>query len=185
MFTAIIRNARLTNDNSNRRLDNKLNIFEGITHNWFFIGINIIMIGGQILIIFIGSAAFQITRLNGMEWGLSVGLGAISIPWGILIRKFPDRWVAAPLPWFIRKRWAPETITQAKLEAHVRDTAEVGEHARPPLRSLSTLRGDRVRKNLRTGRGLRDYMHDQKVKAKVAVRKASVAAGVHGSPGDD
>lgn len=140
------------------------------------------MIGGQVLIIFVGGAAFEITRLSGKEWGLSVGLGAISIPWGILIRKFPDRWVAAALPWFIRKRWAPETITPDKLEAHRRNTMGVGEDVRPPLRSLSTLRGDRVRKNLRTGRGFREYMHDQKVKAKVAVRKASVAAGVHGSP---
>ncbi|ROW04736.1 hypothetical protein VMCG_04813 [Cytospora schulzeri] len=173
---------QIFNELNNRRLDNKLNIFEGITRNWFFIGINLIMIGGQVLIIFVGGAAFEITRLNGKEWGLSIGLGAISIPWGILIRKFPDRWAAAALPWFIRKRWAPETITPDKLEAHKRNTMELEDNPRPPLRSLSTLRGDRVRKNIRTGRGFRNYMHDQKVKAKEAVRRASVAAGVHGSP---
>ncbi|ROV99672.1 hypothetical protein VSDG_03041 [Cytospora chrysosperma] len=173
---------QIFNELNNRRLDNKLNVFEGITRNWFFIGINLVMIGGQVLIIFVGGAAFEITRLNGKEWGLSIGLGAISIPWGIIIRKFPDQWAAAVLPWFLRKRWAPETITPAKLEAHRRNTMDMEDNIRPPLRTLSTLRGDRARKNIRTGRGFRGYMRDQKVKARGAVRKASVAAGVHGSP---
>ena len=137
------------------------------------------MIGGQVLIIFVGGAAFDITRLNGKEWGLSIGLGAISVPWGALIRKFPDQWVAAALPWFIRKRWAPDTITPSALEEHRRATMEL-EDKRPPLRTLSTLRGDRARKNIRTGRGFKGYMHDQKLWAKEAVRKASVA--VQGPP---
>ncbi|KAK7738324.1 plasma membrane calcium [Cytospora paraplurivora] len=171
---------QIFNEINNRRLDNKLNILEGLTHNWFFIGIFLIMIGGQVLIIFVGGAAFDIVRLDGKEWGLSIGLGAISIPWGALIRKFPDRWIAAVLPWFIRKRWAPETITPNTLEAHRRDTTDLELDNRPPLRTLSTLRGERVRKNLRTGSGLKVYMHEQKAKAKEAVRKASVA--VHGPP---
>ncbi|KAK3347073.1 amino acid permease-domain-containing protein [Lasiosphaeria hispida] len=40
------------------------------------------MVGGQVLIIFVGSDAFKIYTLNGKEWGLSIGLGAISLPWG-------------------------------------------------------------------------------------------------------
>ena len=40
------------------------------------------MIGGQVLIIFVGNEAFKITPLNGKEWGLSVGLGALSLPIG-------------------------------------------------------------------------------------------------------
>ncbi|AEO60434.1 hypothetical protein MYCTH_2309634 [Thermothelomyces thermophilus ATCC 42464] len=89
---------QIFNELNNRRLDNKLNIFEGITRNYFFIIINLIMIGGQVLIIFVGGEAFKITRLNGKEWGLSIGLGAISLPWGALIRKFPDAWAEAMVP---------------------------------------------------------------------------------------
>ncbi|CAG1959687.1 unnamed protein product [Fusarium graminearum] len=81
---------QIFNEFNNRRLDNRLNIFEGITRNWFFIIINAIMIGGQVLIIFVGGQAFKIVPLNGKEWGLSIGLGVISIPWGTVIRKFPD-----------------------------------------------------------------------------------------------
>lgn len=153
---------------------------EGITHNWVFIGINLIMIGGQVLIVFVGGAAFEITRLNGMEWGLSIGLGAISIPWGVLIRKLPDQWVVAALPWFLRRRWAPKTMIPDTLEAHRHSSMKLEVDNRPPLRTLSTLRGDRVRKNLRMGRGFRDYMHDQKTKAKDVARRASEA--VHGPP---
>ncbi|KAI7776388.1 hypothetical protein LA080_005420 [Diaporthe eres] len=167
---------QIFNEVNNRRLDNKINIFEGITRNWFFLGINLIMIGGQVLIIFVGGEAFEITPLNGKEWGLSIGLGAISLPWGILIRKCPDEWVAACLPWFIRKRWAPESITPSKMEAHRRNTVEMEEGIRPPLRTLSTLRGDRARQNIRGGSGFRAYMHDQKVKAKKAMKKAAAPA---------
>ena len=56
------------------------------------------MVGGQVLIIFVGGEAFKITPLNGKEWGLSIGLGAISLPWGALIRKFPDAWAEAMTP---------------------------------------------------------------------------------------
>ncbi|KAF5982581.1 Ca2+-transporting ATPase [Fusarium coicis] len=89
----------------NRRLDNKLNVLEGLHRNVFFIIINLIMIGGQVLIIFVGSDAFEIVRLNGKEWGLSIGLGAISVPWGALIRLCPDEWIAACLPGFLHRRW--------------------------------------------------------------------------------
>ncbi|KAJ6191859.1 hypothetical protein J3E72DRAFT_413366 [Bipolaris maydis] len=44
---------------NNRRLDNRFNVFEGITHNWFFIMILLIMIGGQTMIIFVGGEAFK------------------------------------------------------------------------------------------------------------------------------
>ncbi|EGS19512.1 calcium-transporting ATPase 2-like protein [Thermochaetoides thermophila DSM 1495] len=97
---------QIFNELNNRRLDSNPNIFEGITRNMWFICINLIMIGGQILIIFVGGRAFQIVRLNGKEWGLSVGLGAISLPWGALIRLFPDEWarkLVPPMPAFIKK----------------------------------------------------------------------------------
>ena len=91
---------QIFNELNNRRLDNRLNIFEGILRNYFFLAINLIMIGGQVLIIFVGGEAFRIVPLNGKEWGLSIGLGAISLPWGALIRKFPDEWADALVPRF-------------------------------------------------------------------------------------
>jgi len=81
---------QIFNEFNNRRLDNKFNIFEGITKNYFFIGINCIMVGGQIMIVFIGKAAFSITPLNGIQWAVCVVLAAFCLPWAILIRLVPD-----------------------------------------------------------------------------------------------
>lgn len=175
---------------SNRRLDNRLNIFEGITRNWFFIGINLIMIGGQVLIIFVGGQAFKITPLDGKEWGLSIGLGAISLPWGALIRKFPDDWAAAmvpkiPLPnvWpFKKKRKAAATspidvekapssqseeeAARSKLKTVVGpgETSDSDFEPAAPLRTLTSIRGKRATTHIR--RGFREYMHDKKVRVK-------------------
>ncbi len=178
---------QIFNELNNRRLDNRLNIFEGITRNYFFIVINLIMIGGQILIIFVGGAAFQITALNGKEWGLSIGLGAISLPWGAAIRLFPDAWAEAMVPpmpniWpFNRKKKLAEVAAEKEGEdvekAPGRKPTEMikgGEEEvpfepAPPLRTLTSIRGKRATTHIR--RGFREYMHDQKVKVKVKARE--------------
>ncbi|KAF2026422.1 calcium transporting P-type ATPase-like protein [Setomelanomma holmii] len=95
---------------NNRRLDNRFNVFEGITHNWFFIIILCIMIGGQTMIIFIGGVAFKVTRLNGAQWGYSMVLGALSLPVGIIIRLLPDELIRKCIPDFFRRKRTPELV---------------------------------------------------------------------------
>ena len=82
---------------NNRRLDNKLNIFEGIHRNHFFTFIVILIIGLQIMIIFVGGRAFQIKPggIDGTQWAISIITGFICIPWAVAIRYFPDPWFAA------------------------------------------------------------------------------------------
>ncbi|KAF5562058.1 Ca2+-transporting ATPase [Fusarium napiforme] len=128
---------QIFNEINNRRLDNKLNIFEGLHRNVFFIIINLIMIGGQVLIIFVGSDAFEIVRLNGKEWGLSIGLGAISVPWGALIRLCPDEWIAVCLPDFLRRRWISPPAEDFMIDKSL-DSDD--EFVRPPLRVMSSIR---------------------------------------------
>lgn len=89
---------------SNRRLDNKFNIFEGVQNNWFFIGINFVMVGGQVMIIFVGGDAFGVTELSGVQWGISIILGAISIPVAVVIRLIPDQVIAKVLPSWMSKK---------------------------------------------------------------------------------
>lgn len=85
---------QIFNEFNNRRLDNKFNIFEGIHRNFWFQGINLIMIGGQIMIIFIGGAAFRITALNGTQWAISILCALPCLPWAVFIRCLPDRYFA-------------------------------------------------------------------------------------------
>ncbi|KAH8722336.1 hypothetical protein GQ44DRAFT_622873 [Phaeosphaeriaceae sp. PMI808] len=95
---------------NNRRLDNHFNVFEGITHNWFFIVILLIMIGGQTLIIFVGGVAFSVTRLNGAQWGYSIVLGFLSLPIGMIVRLIPDELVRKCIPNFFRRKSTPELV---------------------------------------------------------------------------
>ncbi|KAG9248720.1 hypothetical protein BJ878DRAFT_309245 [Calycina marina] len=95
---------QIFNQWNNRRLDNKFNIFERMLDNWFFLGINVVMIAGQVMIIYIGGKAFNVERLNGAQWGYSIVLGALSIPIGMVIRLFPDDLAARLVPSFLKSR---------------------------------------------------------------------------------
>ncbi|KAF1945231.1 calcium transporting P-type ATPase-like protein [Clathrospora elynae] len=95
---------------NNRRLDNRFNVFEGITHNWFFIVILAIMIGGQTMIIFVGGVAFKVVRLNGAQWGYSIVLGFLSLPIGVIIRLIPDELIQKCIPGFFRRKQTPQVV---------------------------------------------------------------------------
>jgi Ca2+-transporting ATPase len=91
---------------NNRRLDNRFNVFEGVFKNWFFIAIFFIMIGGQVLIIFVGSwNIFQAVHQSPRNWGIALVLGALSIPIGVVVRLIPDELVAKFVPQFV-KTWS-------------------------------------------------------------------------------
>ena len=85
---------QIFNEFNNRRLDNNLNIFEGVHRNVFFIIINIIMVAGQIMIVFIGGQAFEIKRINGVQWAICILCALPCMLWAIILRCIPDRHAA-------------------------------------------------------------------------------------------
>lgn len=86
------------NQYNNRRLDNNLNIFEGLHRNYYYISINLVTILGQLLIIFFGGGILSATRLNGTQWAISLFLGALSLPIAVVIRLIPDDFIARNFP---------------------------------------------------------------------------------------
>jgi Ca2+-transporting ATPase len=72
-----------------RRLDRRFNILEGFFRNIWFLSIFAIMVGGQCLIVMVGGAAFQVTRLRAIDWAISIVVGFIAIPIGVLVRMVP------------------------------------------------------------------------------------------------
>jgi Ca2+-transporting ATPase len=64
------------------------------------------MCGGQVLIIFVGGAAFSIAKegQSGVMWAIAIVLGLLSIPVGIVIRLVPDRIIVALVPSFLKRR---------------------------------------------------------------------------------
>ncbi|OBT79226.1 hypothetical protein VF21_01719 [Pseudogymnoascus sp. 05NY08] len=108
---------QIFNQWNNRRLDNKFNIFEGVQNNYFFIGINIIMVSLQVLIIFVGGKAFSVERLDARGWGYSIAFGFLSIPIGAAIRCIPDELVRKFIPtYLLRPRETPELTIEDEEE---------------------------------------------------------------------
>ena len=161
---------------SNRRIDNKLNIFEGITRNWLFIGVNLSMVAGQVVIIFIGGTALQVVRLNGAQWGYSIVLGFLSIPVAVLTRCIPDEVFQKIIP----HRWQPQVTTSAQVisdESQLKDWNSVLLEIRQELEILSWVHGGRLRAYNR-----RITSHRKSSLKPVAVMAGLVAGSIGGWP---
>ncbi|KAG6370018.1 hypothetical protein JVT61DRAFT_12537 [Boletus reticuloceps] len=108
--------AQIFNSFNSRRLDCKLNIFEGLLKNHYFVVITLIEIVIQLIIVFTGSAALQATHIDGREWGISLTLGVVSILLGALIRLLPNKPFKRLLV-FIRLLPSPEALPTIKPDA--------------------------------------------------------------------
>ncbi|KAF3917116.1 hypothetical protein ABW20_dc0106007 [Dactylellina cionopaga] len=134
---------QIFNQYNNRRLDNKFNIFEGVHRNWFFILINVIMVGGQVMIVFIGGAALSVVRLNGAQWAISLILGAISLLIGVVIRLVPDPVFKKLLPKAMyRDRKTPDLFVSD--DEHKFEWNQGIEDIRQELQFIKLIRGGRL-----------------------------------------
>lgn len=59
------------------------------------------------MIIFVGGRAFNVVRLDPNQWAISIILGILSIPVGMIIRMIPDEMLAQCLPRKLRKKMSP------------------------------------------------------------------------------
>lgn len=75
-----------------------LNFFLHLFRNWYFISIAALIGGMQILIMFVGGAAFTVARQTPAMWATALLCGFLSIPFGALIRIVPNYWVVAIFP---------------------------------------------------------------------------------------
>ncbi|KAL4939963.1 hypothetical protein BDV06DRAFT_27589 [Aspergillus oleicola] len=134
---------QIFNQWNSRRLDNRLNIFEGVFRNWWFVGIQFIIVGGQVLIIFVGGHAFSVTRLDGPQWAVCLILGVISLPVAVIIRCIPDEFLRKLAPNFERRKKRPELIVSDEDRRFEWNPAL--EEIRDQLRFFKSLRGGRMR----------------------------------------
>lgn len=141
--------AQIFNSVNSRRLDRNLNVFEGLFRNHYFIIITLIEIVVQVVIVFIGGAAFQVTRMGGREWGVSLGLGAVSLPLGTLIRLLPNEPFERFFIW-LRLLPRPEELPTVRPDAAEWNSAI--ELVRDNLATFTNLRGGRVRSSSFVGK---------------------------------
>ncbi|GAA5899368.1 hypothetical protein JCM5296_002277 [Sporobolomyces johnsonii] len=128
-----------------RRLDRGLNIFVGIWKNVYFLLIFLIMVGGQAIIVNFGGAAFQVTRIGGRDWGISIIIGVISLPIAVLVRLIPPGPIERAM---IACRLYPDPnapLPTISAEAEEHKWSEGIQKTIDNLQTYSTIRGGRVR----------------------------------------
>lgn len=106
------------------------------------------MMGGQVLIIFVGGKAFNIASggQSGIMWGTAILLGFLSIPIGIVVRLIPDSLCEKLVPESLKRR------AQSKVpEFTVSDEEQRFQHypapfsdVRDELAFLKRLKGGRI-----------------------------------------
>ncbi|KIK99153.1 hypothetical protein PAXRUDRAFT_132713 [Paxillus rubicundulus Ve08.2h10] len=150
--------AQIFNSINSRRLDRKLNIFEGLLRNYYFIVITLIEIVIQVVIVFVGGAAFQVTHIGAREWGISLALGVVSIPLGALIRLMPNK-PFERLFTAIRLLPSPEVLPTIRPDAEWNLAIEL---VRDNLATFANLRGGRLRSSSFVGKSRSARLHDER-----------------------
>ena len=95
------------------------------------------------MICFVGGSAFQVTRMGGREWGISLALGFVAIPLGALIRLIPNE------PW-ARKFRKLRLVPTPEMLPTIHPDAVPGipfavDQVRDNLSTFAKLRGGRMR----------------------------------------
>ncbi|KAL6230523.1 hypothetical protein BDW75DRAFT_244725 [Aspergillus navahoensis] len=127
-----------------RRVDNRLNILEGILNNRWFIAIQVVIIGGQIIIIFFGGQVFSVQRLTQpSQWAVSVLFGALAVPLGLIIRLIPDKVISKLVSCICLRAKGPEPDVSDESRHYGWDFAL--EETRDQLAFMKKVRGGRLR----------------------------------------
>ena len=98
----------------------------------------------QVLIVFVGGAAFQVTRIGGREWGISLALGVVSIPWGAVIRLMPVRFFEKLFK-AVRLMSEPEVLPTVQPDKDKDGWPGAIDRVRDNLSTFSNIRGGRLR----------------------------------------
>ncbi|KAF9365501.1 hypothetical protein BGX34_009744 [Mortierella sp. NVP85] len=74
-----------------RRIDDAFNVFKHLNNNKVFILVQTLVVTVQFAIIQFGGRAFKTTPLTAQQWLLTVLIGALSLPVGVLLRLLPAK----------------------------------------------------------------------------------------------
>ena len=80
--------AQVFNELNARNLT-KLNFLAGIQHNRLFIVILAVTSVLQVVLVEYCGTFAGTTSMTARHWGVTVGIGALSLPWGVIIKLFP------------------------------------------------------------------------------------------------
>lgn len=98
-------------------------------------------VGIQVLIMFVGGHAFQVTRIPAREWGISLALGFMSLPIGFLIRCLPNE----PFERFFKKIRLLRDETELPTKSPEAEWNPAIKLVHEKLTTFSKIRGGRLR----------------------------------------
>jgi len=95
-----------------RKINDELNIMEGMHTNFMFIAVWLTIVGGQILMVLFGGWAMKVhlNGLTGSQWLITVGFGAISLVINVILKFVPDH------IWPVMGDEADEDVSAAKAD---------------------------------------------------------------------
>ncbi|KAJ9070529.1 plasma membrane calcium [Entomophthora muscae] len=73
-----------------RRINDEVNVLQNITHNSIFIMVQAAVVLGQIMLVLFGGEAFSTVPLSAYQWFVSILIGSLSLPVGLVVRLLPD-----------------------------------------------------------------------------------------------
>ncbi|CAA7263095.1 unnamed protein product [Cyclocybe aegerita] len=125
-----------------RSLDKRLNVFEGLAQNMYFMAIIFLEITMQTFIVSFGGRHLGIVPLRWREWCISIGLAFLALPLGVLTLYLPNK----PFHSFFRVVGLIKDLNVLPTSRHEPDDWNRAlSDIRAGLRTFSTLRGGRLR----------------------------------------
>lgn len=115
----------------------------------------------QVVIMYVGGAAFSVSRIPGEYWGISIGLGIVSLPLGFLIRLIPNGPIEK-LAIALHIMRDPNTLPAVNPEAEKYNDAI--ENVRTDLGMFANIRGGRLRGASISLKSRRKRMKDAKIR---------------------
>src|SRR5207244_9350620 len=78
---------------SARKINDEKWIFKGLFENWMYIGVWIIIAGGQVIIVLFGGIFMKCSTnpaIAGEHWGIAMAFGVGQLLWDFMLRFLPD-----------------------------------------------------------------------------------------------
>jgi Ca2+-transporting ATPase len=83
--------SQVFNEYTARKIFDEVNMFSGLSGNYTFFFVSVFTIGMQIFLVEVAGLFMRTSPLTPVQWLITVALGAIGLPVGVLMRFFPAK----------------------------------------------------------------------------------------------
>lgn len=111
------------NEYTARNIFDDWNVFKGLLSNYVFLAVSIVTVGCQIFLIELGGEFLKTSPLTLNQWLITIALGAIGLPVGILMRFIPVK--EDPNSFFDNKRVVTSSDDGGAASSTLKQTLEI------------------------------------------------------------